>query len=66
MSLNNANAQFKHIAILLRAVAKSSHANANEMKRKIKTGHNNTYTQYPSGYGSVALISLHCKDITEF
>jgi len=48
--LNNASAKFKHIAILVPAVAKSFHANADEMKRKIKTGHNNTYTQCPSGH----------------
>lgn len=49
MCLNNANAKFKHIAILVLAVAKSFHSNANEMKRKIETGHNKTYSQYPSG-----------------
>jgi hypothetical protein len=41
MCLNNANAQFKHIAILVPAVPKSFQAKADEMKRKIITGHNN-------------------------
>ena len=34
MLKNNANAKFKHIAILITAVAKSFHANADGQKRK--------------------------------
>ena len=45
MCLNKANAMFKHIAILVPAVTKSFHSNANEMKRKIKTVPNKTYKQ---------------------
>ncbi|HBH23772.1 MAG TPA: hypothetical protein DDY13_10155 [Cytophagales bacterium] len=41
-----ANAKFKHIAILVPAVAKSFHANANGLKRKIKTGHNKVYSAW--------------------
>lgn len=34
----------KHIAILLRAVAKSFHANAKNEMNKIKTAYNNVYS----------------------
>jgi hypothetical protein len=47
------NAQFKHIAILVPAVAKSFHSNTNEMKRKNKKPvYNKTYKAYPTGYAS--------------
>ena len=36
--------KFKHIAILLRAVAKSFHANAKKVMNKIKTAYNNVYS----------------------
>lgn len=52
--LNNSYAQFKHIAILLRAVVKSFYANADEMKRKIKTGHNKTLYAMPFGTQRIA------------
>ena len=38
MCLNYANAKFKYIAILVAVVAKSFHSNANEMKRRNKSG----------------------------
>ena len=50
MCLNKANAMFKHIAILVPAVAKSFLANAKCEMSKIKTAYNNTYTQCPTGH----------------
>jgi hypothetical protein len=44
------NEVFKHIAILVPAVAKSFYSIAKNEMNKIKTAYNNTYTQYPSGH----------------